>query len=160
MACQFGLDSIWSFYDYLRWKAISGSWPWAWQRHVLFCEDWRVKHSVKNVSSLLRDLSWEDFCLWPTIRSEHLLDTKIYEHLDTKIYEHFIMPSRQTDHYVYAWDWIMGMGSEKMIEEKPITLNVFSHAQDYEHILLLGLNKMERKNLDEGWSLDLLITLY
>ena len=38
----------------------------------------------------------------------------------------------------------------KMIEEKPITLSVFSHAQDYEHILLLGLNKIERKNPDEA----------
>ena len=51
-----------------------------------------------------------------------------------------------------SWEWEAKNLAErnKMIEEKPITLNVFSHAQDYEHILLLGLNKTERKNLDEG----------
>ena len=60
-----------------------------------------------------------------------------------------------------GWDWLLECsGKKKMIGKNQITLNVFSHAQDYEHILLLGLNKIERKNPDEAWSLDVLITLY
>ena len=64
-------------------------------------------------------------------------------------------PSRQSTMSMpetEAWEWEAKNLPErnKMIEKKPITPNVFSHAQDYEHILLLGRNKMDRKNLDEG----------